>query len=115
MQGIPGPPGPPGPSGPKGDTGKTGFRGLSGKTGLRGARGVAGKTGVTGATGTAGARGAQGREPAWRRQLLQEVQQQLDRVDHELDIQLKRMAQIQQELDQLRTKVIQLAGDGPST
>jgi hypothetical protein len=84
--------------------------GRIGKRGLRGARGFTGKSGVKGASGKAGARGPQGREPAWRRQLIQEVQQQIDRVDHELNIQLTRMAQLQVELDQLRTKVIQLAG-----
>lgn len=69
-----------------------------------------GKTGGKGASGKMGARGPQGREPVWRRRLLQEVQQQIDRVDHELSVQLTRMAQLQQELDQLRDKVIQLFG-----
>ena len=110
QRGVQGIPGPPGPAGSKGDTGKTGLRGAIGKTGLRGARGLIGKTGGKGASGRVGAPGPQGREPVWRRQLLHEVQQQIDRVDHELAVQLTRMAQLQQELDQLRDKVIQLFG-----
>jgi len=81
---------------------------------LRGAGGVTGKSGAKGASGKTGVRGPKGREPAWRRQLLHDVQQQIDRVDHELDIQLKRMAQLQLELDQLRTKINQLVGTGAS-
>lgn len=52
--------------------------------------------------------GLQGREPDWRRQVVQEVHVQIDRIDRELDIQLKRMSQIQQDLDQLRATVRQL-------
>jgi archaellum component FlaC len=39
---------------------------------------------------------------------LAAVQNQVARVDHELDIQMKRMAQIQVELDELRDRVKRL-------
>jgi Collagen triple helix repeat (20 copies) len=106
--GIPGPPGPPGPRGP---VGKTGARGLIGKRGLRGAKG---RVGIKGAVGKAGARGPQGSEPAWRKRILEELYEQVDRIDHELDIQLKRMAQIQQQMDELRAKIKRLAESGDS-
>jgi hypothetical protein len=76
--------------------------------------GPTGKSGVKGAIGKTGAQGAQGREPAWRRELLGEVHEHINRIDHELDIQLTRMAQLQQELDQLRIKVMQLSEGGKS-
>lgn len=38
-------------------------------------------------------------------QLMAEVQAQFERVNRELDIQLKRMAQIQMELDQVRARL----------
>jgi hypothetical protein len=43
--------------------------------------------------------------------LLDLVQVQIDRIDHELDIQMKRMAQIQSELDQLRRNLKELGSD----
>jgi archaellum component FlaC len=75
---------------------------------LRGAKGSLGKTGRKGAAGKTGAKGAQGREPLWRRRLLEQVDEQITRVDRELGIQLKRIAQIQQELDELRSNVQRL-------
>jgi hypothetical protein len=90
-RGLQGIPGPPGPSGPKGTVGAVGHTGAKGARGLRGAQGPRGKEN----TGTK------------RRQSknVTAVMRHIDRIDHELDIQLTRMGQIQQQLDELRGKV----------
>jgi hypothetical protein len=75
------------------------LRGPIGKTGARGAKGAAGTRGATGRTGTTG---ATGKEPPQRKKLLGLVQTQIDRIDHELGVQMTRMAQIQREVDELR-------------
>ena len=87
-----------------------GPRGPIGKTGLRGAQGPSGARGAAGAVGKMGPQGLQGREPAWRKHLLEEVQEQIDRIDQELGVQLRRMAQIQREVDELKAKLRKLAG-----
>jgi hypothetical protein len=107
-QGIPGPPGPPGRRGPSGVPGKVGPRGPRGETGARGPKGLSGKRGTKGTIGKRGAVGPAGKEPVWRRELLAAVQNQISRIDHELDIQMKRMAQIQVDLDELRDRVKRL-------
>jgi hypothetical protein len=73
---------------------------LRGKTGRRGPKGV---TGSKGAKGNTGDKGATGQEPPKRKRLLDLVQTQIDRIDHELDLQLRRMSQIQREVDELRS------------
>jgi len=93
-QSIPGPPGPQGKVGPRGALGKTGRPGAQGPTGTRGAGGPKGAT-------------AEG--PPRRQRLLGLVQTQINRIDRELDIQLKRMAQIQREVDVLRQHVKELS------
>ena len=90
LQGIPGPPGPVGPIG---------------KTGARGPKGL------VGGKGTVGVRGATGQEPPRRRKLFEIIHVQIGRIDHELHIQMTRMAQIQAEVDQLRANLKRLAGD----
>ena len=85
-QGPPGPPGPPGPAGPAGPRGKAGPRGEAGK------RGKAGKTG-----------------PDDRRALVVEVNGHIEDIFQELDVQMKRMAQIQPQLDELREKLRKLS------
>jgi hypothetical protein len=70
---------------------------------------VRGKRGSKGITGKQGAKGPAGKEPIWRRELLATVDNQIRRIDGELNIQMKRMAQIQQELDELRNNVKRLA------
>jgi len=107
-QGIPGPPGPPGPPGARGAQGKVGLRGATGKRGRRGAKGL---TGRTGAKGKAGKKGDTGEEPPKRVKLLDRVQVHIDRIDHELQVQLKRMAQIQREVDELRESFRKLRRD----
>jgi hypothetical protein len=56
-------------------------------------------------------KGATGKEPPQRKKLLRVVQVQIDRIDHELQIQMTRMAQIQADVDQLRANLKRLAGD----
>lgn len=85
-RGIAGPPGPTGPAGPRGATGATGARGSQG---------------VIGATGPAGGSGH-------RPSTLAAVHDQIDRIHGELDVQLKRMAQLQQEIDDVRRTVRRL-------
>jgi hypothetical protein len=88
-QGLPGPPGPAGP---------TGARGERGQVGARGATGATGKTGAIGKTA-----------PLDRRTLLRNVNMQIEDIYKQLDLQLKRMAQIQRQVDDLRASVKQLA------
>jgi hypothetical protein len=76
----------------------TGTRGAAGLQGLRGAQGLAGKRGLTGAQGNYG--GA-----ALPRRLLVSVAEQIDDIYIELTVQMTRMAQIQLQVDQLRSKL----------
>jgi len=100
-QGIPGPPG---PAGPRGATGGQGDRGAAG------ARGVKGTTGARGAKGATGEQGAKGTsEPHERRKLLRNVNNQIEDINKQLEIQLRRMAQIQQQVDELRATIRRLS------
>ena len=86
---TPGRPGKRGPAGPRGAPGPAGPRGQEGQTGERG------PTSKTAATD----RGA----------LLNEVNGHIEGIYKELNVQMKRMAQIQQQVDELRAKVKQLS------
>lgn len=81
--------------------------------GRRGPRGPAGATGLQGPVGKRGRPGAAGAAPlsAGIAPALAfiAVDEQIDAMKRELDVQLRRMAQIQQQLDQLRAIVRQLA------
>ncbi len=79
-QGIPGPPGPRGPAGPRGATGKIGERGATGKA-----------------------------APSDRGKLIVEVNGHFDEIRKELEVQLTRTSQIQQQVDELREKVRKLS------
>lgn len=81
--------------GPRGPRGPVGPMGLQGPVGERGRRGEAGLPALS--TGVA---------PALA---FVAVEEQIDAIKRELDVQLRRMAQIQQQLDQLRAIVRQLA------
>ena len=96
LRGKQGVPGPPGPAGPEGKAGKSGERGTTGAAGSRGA---------PGAPGPAIA------EPADRRRLARDINGHLEDIYGELNIQMKRMAQIQMQVDELRTKVRKLLGN----
>ena len=81
-----------GPSGPRGPAGQTGPRGPVGERGHRGPAGTAALSA--------------GRAPALA---FIAVEEQIDGLKHELDVQLRRMAQVQEQLDQLRAIVRQIA------
>lgn len=104
-QGTQGIPGPPGPAGPRGTQGATGESGATGLAGPRGSKGAEGAQGARGQRGVAGVSASVSAQPG-----LNEIARTIDDIYHELDIQLKRMAQIQQQLDELRTKVKTLTG-----
>jgi hypothetical protein len=91
--GLQGPPGPPGPRGP------TGPQGRRGDPGPRGERGVRGADGHVGEDGSSTDRAA----------LLTEVNGHFEDIYRELDVQMRRMAQIQQQVDDLRAKVKKLS------
>ncbi len=79
---------PPGPAGP---------RGPAGETGAKGPRGAAGKAGATGA-----ATGAD------RMEGLTLVEGQIEQIYPELDLQMKRLAQCQAQIEALRVNVQKL-------
>jgi hypothetical protein len=79
-QGKPGPPGPSGPPRRRGERGKTGERGPAGKA-----------------------------TPPERKELIEEVNGHIEAIYKELDVQLKRISQIQQQVDELREKVKKLS------
>jgi collagen triple helix repeat protein len=115
VRGERGIPGPPGPAGPAGKQGATGQQGATGVTGQRGATGATGQRGATGARGAQGPNGAVGSPEGTlggrsRIKLIADVDQHITRIYHELDVQMKRTAQIQVELDDLRAKVRRLMG-----
>jgi|SRR5581483_5426447 len=89
---IPGPPGPTGPQGPQGERGKTGDHGATGARGRTGAAGTGIAVNVPG-----------------RVQLVRLLDEHLEIIYRDLDIQMKRMAQIQAQVDELRKKVKALA------
>lgn len=81
--GLPGPPGPPGPLGPMGPKGEQ---------------------------GDTGAPGPSEKMPTEDRlELLGVIDAQIDGIHQELDIHLKRITQLQDQMDDLREKVRQLA------
>jgi hypothetical protein len=77
--------------------------GPTGKTGIRGARGVTGARGTTGKTGPAG---AMTRDD--RMDILAVVEGQIEDIYRELDVQMKRMAQLQLQVDEVRLRIRQL-------
>src|SRR5690242_596497 len=89
-------PGPPGPAGPRGKTGATGAAGARGAKGERGLKGAASKAVLA---------------PGAVLTQLNEIERAIEDIYHELDIQMTRMSQIQQQVDQLRAKVKALTGN----
>ncbi|HEV8348280.1 MAG TPA: hypothetical protein VGQ16_17010 [Vicinamibacterales bacterium] len=81
--------GPPGPAGPRGPRGHAGARGEPGRTGKQGQVGTAAPTG--------------------RAMLLHEVNRHIEDIYRELNVQIKRMSQIQQQVDELREKLKRLS------
>lgn len=93
-RGIPGPPGPRGSDGLDGDQGPTGRSGPAGAAGRTGARGMTGAKGS--ATGTS---------DKARRHVLRSVEQHIDNIYVELTAQMRRMAKLQEQVDELRAKL----------
>lgn len=88
-------------TGPRGAAGKTGPSGAKGGDGARGLRGA---TGIKGEKGSTGARGRAGRSAIRTPQLgLAGVYNHIERIYQELDIHLKRIGQLQTELNKART------------
>ena len=85
---------------------------MTGAAGQAGAKGDQGSTGATGPTGASGAVGPLTLRD--RNDVLAALHDQIEHIYHELDIQLKRMAQIQAELDNVRETVRRLVPDDTS-
>ena len=85
--------------GPRGAIGNKGARGPRGRRGARGAAGLIGQRGQTGPAGGKGPKGPKGLPQ--HDALLGIVEQRFNDVYKQLDVQLRRMAQIQQQLDEL--------------
>ena len=99
-----------GAKGTAGAVGKKGAKGSTGLSGSKGAKGVKGAIGLKGRTGLTGKRGAVGRASIASPQLmLTGLDKRLGRIFQELEIQMRRMAQMQAELNDVRTTVQQLA------
>src|SRR6476620_7239423 len=90
-----------GPAGPRGSTGAcgpVGPRGLAGPRGPRGHRGSLGPQGVigpTGARGKTGDTGKAGSSPSGDQLLAAEINRHIEDIYKALDIQMKRMGQMQ--------------------
>jgi hypothetical protein len=93
-KGIPGPPGPAGKTGAHGDQGRTGEPGRAGAPGHVGARGAKGPAGSTKAGAGTG-----------RRRLIAAVDRHIENIYTELTTQMKRIARIQSQVDELRDKI----------
>ena len=94
-RGIPGPPGRPGPAGSRGGRGPAGSAGAAGAAGRRGARGEKGSIGSTAPAGGGKA----------RKRFIAAVDRHIENIYTELATQMKRMARIQTQVDELREKI----------
>jgi hypothetical protein len=100
-RGARGVPGPPGPSGAVGKIGATGARGKTGRAGEQGERGARGKAGLTGIQGPVMTRSA-------RVELLSGVEGQIEEIRRDLVVQIKRMEQLQVQVDEVRAAIREL-------
>ena len=89
-----------GAQGPRGGVGLTGPAGPPGPPGIEGRRGV---TGARGATGRPGGITKASRKPTIR--MIEHLDREMSTVHKALETQLIRIAQIQQQLDELRARV----------
>ena len=89
---------------------RTGKRGPRGPAGPRGRPGLKGARGATGPEGPAGrvASAAKGSE------VLEIVEKQIDDIHQQLDLQMKRLAQMQQQVDELRASLRRLLPSPPT-
>jgi len=90
-----------GPRGIKGEQGKRGPKGARGPTGPIGRRGKLGKAGRKGPKGLTG--------PLHKNNVLDMVMTHFDDVYMQLNIQTKRIAQIQHQVDVLVSQVVKLS------
>jgi hypothetical protein len=82
-------------------------------TPLRGRRGIPGPPGPAGPRGAKGERGAPGpaqSAPSAVLTQLTEIEHTIEDIYKELDVQMKRMSQIQRQVDELRGKIKALTG-----
>jgi hypothetical protein len=98
-----------GKGGTRGAKGRQGATGAIGKTGRKGSRGERGLTGAVGKRGAVGPIGRTRRGTVVPHVAIGSLNKQIDKVYGELEIQMKRMAQVQAELDDVRGKLQQLA------
>jgi hypothetical protein len=84
--------------------GRPGKRGAKGAPGARGMTGPIGRRGKLGKPGARGPRGVTG--PLHRDNVLDMVMKHFDDVYQQLNIQMKRMAQIQQQVDLLIAQTV---------
>jgi hypothetical protein len=91
----------------QGRRGKRGVPGPPGPAGKAGEGGHAGATGETGARGPKGARGAttRARDGKGRRRLLASVERHIENIYGELTVQMRRLAKLQAQVDELRAKI----------
>ena len=101
-----------GTKGARGSRGPKGAQGPRGPQGARGPTGPIGRRGKIGKPGRKGPLGVQG--PNQRNDILERMETHFDDVYRQLEIQLKRMAQIQAELDILSAAVRKLESDETS-
>ena len=100
--------------GRQGEKGQTGLIGLRGRTGPKGPRGAPGKTGPLGRRGKIGKPGREGPKglpgPLNKDNVLDMVMSHFDDVYAQLNIQMKRMAQIRKPTRRLIRRVPQTSG-----
>ena len=101
-----------GPKGARGSRGPKGQQGPRGPQGARGATGPIGRRGKIGKPGSEGPAGVQG--PNQPSDILEKMEIHFDDVYRQLEVQMKRMAQIQAELDILSAAVRKLKSDETS-
>lgn len=93
-----------GPPGPAGKVGPTGARGIIGPAGKAGPAGARGKVGFVGPEGPLLTRSA-------RTELLDGVEGHIEEIRHELIGHIKRMARLQEQVDEVRLAIRQLTGN----
>ena len=101
-----------GPKGARGSRGPKGTRGPRGPQGARGATGPIGRRGKIGKPGRKGPVGVQGANQ--QNDVLEKMETHFDDVYRQLEVQMKRMAQIQAELDILSAAVRKLESNETS-
>ena len=96
------------PNDQRGRRGVIGPRGKVGKAGRVGSKGSKGATGKRGAVGAIGP--ARGVGPVNHQNMLSGIYKQLEGIHGELDVQMKRMAQLQTEVNDVRERLGRFTG-----